>query len=393
MASDVASPPYDVVDAAEARRLAEPNPRHFLRVTRAELELAPGTASDAPEAMERAAENFDRFQKEGWLVRDEAAGLFFYRQVRGGHVQTGVAAVCHVGDYTENIILKHERTRQKPEDERTRHILATGAQTGPVFLAYRDRPEVDALAAAATAAAPLCDFVAPDGIRHTLWRALDPAALADAFAAVPRAYIADGHHRAAAAARAARERAAARGGPPAEAESDWFLAVLFPASHLQILPYNRCVRDLNGRTPESLMDEVRAIFDVENDAPPLPDGPGRACMFLAQEWSRLSWPPPGGVDPVAALDVSVLQDRLLGPVLGIDDPRQSERIAFVGGIHGTAELERRVRERQMAVAFSLHPVTIQQLMAVSDAGLTMPPKSTWFEPKLRDGLVVHTLDD
>ena len=392
LADRLATPPYDVVDTAEARRLAEGLPHSFLRVTRPELELADGTDPASPAAYARAAENFRLFLKKGWLARDPQPGLFLYRQIRGAHAQCGLVAVCSVDDYEQEVILKHEKTRQKPEDDRTAHITATNAQTGPVFLAFRDRPALTRAFAEGQAAAPLNDFTAVDGVRHTVWRVADPAAWVREFAAVETAYIADGHHRAAAARRVARERAAANPRHTGAEEYNWFLAVLFPSSTLQILPYNRCVRDLNGLAPEAFLARVREIFDVAETAAGEPGGAGCVAMRLGEKWYRLSWRPDPAADPVAALDVSVLQDRLLAPVLGIADPRSNERISFVGGIHGTEEHERRVRDGRAAVAFSLHPVSLDQLMAVSDAGRIMPPKSTWFEPKLRDGLVVHAID-
>lgn len=389
LAEKVAAPPYDVVSADEARAQAAGNPMCFFHVSRPEIDLPPGTDPAAPAAYAMAGANLRRFREQGWLAPDTAPGLYLYRLIAGTHTQAGFVVTCHTGDYDAGVIKKHEKTRQKPEDDRTRHIETLKAQTGPVFLAYRDQPELDALAAAAAAGTPRYDFTAPDGVRHTLWRAPDPAAVEGAFARVAAAYIADGHHRAAAAARYAREqRAAGRGG----GEADWFLAVLFPASQLRILPYNRLVKDLAGRTPEAFLDEVRRTFRVTEAATPAPAGRHQASMYLGGRWYGLQWDPPGGADPVARLDVSVLQNRLLAPVLGIDDPRQNERIAFVGGIRGTAELQRRVEGGEAAVAFSMFPTSMEDLMAVSDANLLMPPKSTWFEPKLRSGLLIHTLD-
>jgi uncharacterized protein (DUF1015 family) len=270
--------------------------------------------------------------------------------------------------------------------------VALGAHTGPVLLAYRDQPAVDRLVEEQTRRPPLYDLTAPDGIRHTIWKARDASALERLFAAVPTAYIADGHHRAAAAARVARERRAAAPGGTGDEEYNWFLAVLFPASRLKILPYNRCVRDLNGLTSEGFLRAVGERFEVTPAVHPVPEHPGRVHLFLENRWYRLSWPSAALEDPVASLDVSVLQDRLLAPVLGINDPRNDPRIEFVGGILGVKELEDRVRSGRSAAAFSLYPTTVEQLMAVADRGLTMPPKSTWFEPKLRDGLLIHPLE-
>ncbi|HOW97584.1 MAG TPA: DUF1015 family protein [Kiritimatiellia bacterium] len=388
-AARVASPPYDVVDTAEARRQAEGNPDCFFHVSRPEIDLPDGTGLYDEIVYRTAAANFAAFRDRGTLLPDPEPGLYLYRLTWGAHAQTGLIAVCHADDYAHNVIRKHEKTRQAPEDDRTRHLVAVEAHTGPVLLAYRDQPEVDRLVSGECRVPPLYDVTAADGIRHEIWKARDPAALERLFAAVPAAYIADGHHRAAAAARIARERRAA-GGPAAE-ESDWFLAVLFPASRLKILPYNRCVRDLNGLAPADFLRLVGETFEVTPAAHPAPEHPGRVHLFLGNQWHRLSWPSAAMEDPVASLDASVLQDRLLGPVLGIDDPRKNPRIEFVGGIHGTKELEARVRSGRAAAAFSLYPTTVEQLMAVADRGLTMPPKSTWFEPKLRDGLVIHPL--
>lgn len=390
LAEKVSSPPYDVVDTAEARRQAEGNPDCFFHVSRAEIDLPDGTNLYDDVVYRTAAANFAAFRDRGTLAPDAEPGLYLYRLAWGAHVQTGVVAVCHADDYQHNVIRKHEKTRQAPEDDRTRHLVALGAHTGPVLLAYRDQAAVDRLVDEETRSAPLYDFTAPDGIRHTFWKALQSGLLEKLFAAVPAAYIADGHHRAAAAARVARERRAA--GASTEEECNWFLAVLFPASRLKILPYNRCVRDLNGLAPDAFLRKVEEQFEVTPAAHAVPEHPGRVHLFLDNRWLRLSWPSAAMEDPVASLDVSVLQDRLLGPVLGIDDPRKNPRIEFVGGIHGTKELEARVRGGRAAAAFSLYPTTVDQLMAVADRGLTMPPKSTWFEPKLRDGLLIHPLE-
>ncbi|MBU1692383.1 MAG: DUF1015 domain-containing protein [Verrucomicrobia bacterium] len=391
-AARIASPPYDVVDTAEARRQAEGNPDCFFHVSRAEIDLPDGTDPHDDLVYRTAAANFAAFRDRGTLFADSTPGLYLYRLTWGSHTQTGVFAVCHVDDYQHNVIRKHEKTRQAPEDDRTRHLVALGAHTGPVLLAYRDQPAIDRLVEEESCQEPLYDLTAPDGIRHTVWKARDTAALERLFAAVPVVYIADGHHRAAAAARVARERRTATKAGTGEEEFNWFLAVLFPAGRLKILPYNRCVRDLNGLTAEAFLRAVGERFEVTPAAHPAPEHSGRVHLFLKDRWVRLSWPSAAMEDPVASLDVSVLQDRLLGPVLGIDDPRKNPRIEFVGGIHGTKELEARVRSGRAAAAFSLYPTTVEQLMAVSDRGLTMPPKSTWFEPKLRDGLLIHPLE-
>ena len=381
--SRVASPPYDVMDAAQARILAGDDPACFLRVTRPDLEFPDGTPPDAPECYARAAERFSGMRQSGILRRDESPSLYLYRLERLGRAQTGIVALCSCAEYDAGIIRRHEHTRPRPEADRMRHILATGAQTGPVFLAYRDRPELAARMQSAMRAPAACDFTAADGVRHTLWRIEQPQPWFEAFGQVPAAYIADGHHRASAACRIAREQPETGSG---------FLAVIFPASELTIMAYHRLVHDLAGRTAEGFLQSLRdAGFRVQPAVRPEPEASGQAGLFLDGRWWRMEWTPPAGADPVARLDASVLQDRVLGPMLGIDDPRSSERISFVGGIHGAAELERRVRSGAAALALALHPVRMDDLMAVSDAGRVMPPKSTWFEPKLRDGLVVNTL--
>ena len=389
-ASRVASPPYDVVDTAEARALAEGNPLSFLHVSRSEIDLPPDTDPYSPAVYARAAANLRALERSGTLVREEAPSLYVYRQRMGAHEQRGVVACLHTGDYERNLIRRHERTRQDKEDDRVRHTLALRANSGLVFLMYRDTPAINRLVAAVEREAALYDFTAPDGIAHTVWRAGDPSAFVGAFGSVPLLYIADGHHRAAAAARAASELRKRDASDPGIAEAEWFMAVLFPAGQLRILPYNRLVRDLNGMTPGTFLDAVRRRFAVGERASPALDRPRRVSMFLDGRWYSLAWEFPPGADPVRALDVSYLQEHLLDPVLGIRDPRTDKRIEFVGGIRGTDELERRVGEGRSAVAFSMYPVVPEQVMAVSDAGQIMPPKSTWFEPKLRSGLLVQT---
>jgi uncharacterized protein (DUF1015 family) len=309
----------------------------------------------------------------------------------GDHVQTGVVACCHVGDYDRGVIKKHEETRPLDEDDRTRHITVLGAHTGPVLLCYRDDRRIDALAAAAQAHPPLLQVHAPDGVNHTIWRVTESDAYAGAFQAVEAAYIADGHHRTAAASRVARERGATGGARGDDDEANWFLAVLFPASQLQVLPYHRVVHDLNGETEAEFLVAVRERFRVTPAVPPTPRGPRHVTLYLSGQWYDLNWAPVERKDPVSSLDVSVLQDQLLAPVLGIGDPRRSPRISFVGGIRSLTELARVVDSGEAAAALAMHPVSIEQMMNVSDAGLFMPPKSTWFEPKLKSGLFVHLI--
>ena len=391
-AAVVASVPYDVVDTAEARALAANNPDSFLHVSRPEIDLRDSMDVHDDAVYAQGAKAFREFQTRGVLLREPAEHLYVYRQVMGSHSQTGIVTCCHIDDYAQDIIRKHEKTRKDKEDDRTRHCLELNANSGPVFLTYRGVAAIDRLVAGVSATAPLYDFTAADGIRHTVWR-VDGAAApwVAAFAEVPLCYVADGHHRAAAAARAGRVRREANPQHTGQEEYNWFLAVLFPAAQLRILPYNRCVQDLNGLTPAQFLQRVEKIFACAPATGAEPAGPRQVHMYLGKRWYCLSWKDQPS-DPVGRLDVSVLQNRLLAPVLGIDDPRTATRISFVGGIRGTGELVKRVEEGRDAVAFSMYPVSVDQMMDIADAGQIMPPKSTWFEPKLRSGLLVHTLE-
>jgi len=390
-AERVAAVPYDVVDTAEARALAAGNAESFLHVSRPEIDLPEGIDLYSDEVYAQGAQALQALQDSGVLIREQQECLYVYRQIMGAHAQTGVVTCSHIDDYAANLIRKHEKTRQNKEDDRTRHVLALNANSGPVFLTYRDTAQLDQLMAEVTAGAPLYDFIAVDGVQHTLWQV---AAGVDrwiaAFGAVPLSYVADGHHRAAAAYRAGVKRRELNPAHDGSEEYNWFLTVLFPAGQLKILPYNRCVEDLNGLSAEEYLARLRSIFQVEPTRSAVPAAAREVCMYLAGQWYRLSWDDFES-DPVGVLDVSVLQDRLLAPVLGIDDPRTNERIAFIGGIRGTAELIKRVDSGRDAVAFSMHPCSIAQMMDIADADQIMPPKSTWFEPKLRSGLLVHTL--
>ncbi len=391
LAQRVAAPPYDTVNTAEARQLAQGEPWSLLHVSRPEIDMPDGADPHADEAYAHAAATFRRFLDAGVIERDSGERIYVYRQRMGDHVQHGVVACCHVRDYATGVVRVHEKTRADKEEDRTRHILALRAQVGPALLTHRDNTRVDQLTAETEKAAPMMEVSSPDGVTHTIWRVPDPAAFVTAFHDIPTAYIADGHHRCAAAVRAARELAARASTQIPDASSQWFLTVLFPSSQLRIMPYNRCVKDLNGRTPEAFLAEVARIFRVTPDPAPSPNRPRTCSMYLAGRWYGLAWDLPPGSDPMASLDVSVLQDRVLAPLLGIDDPRTSKRIDFVGGIRGTGELVRHVDGGAMAVAFSMHPVTVDQMMAIADAGGIMPPKSTWFEPKLRSGLLMHAI--
>jgi uncharacterized protein (DUF1015 family) len=388
-AADVSAVPYDVVSTEEAAQLAENRPLSFLHVSRAEIDLPPETDPHADRVYATARENYHRLIRDAPMVRETEPTLYVYRLRMGDHVQTGVAGTFSLADYDHDVILKHEKTRKDKEDDRTRHMLELQAQTGPVFLTYRTAAVVDRAVATVTAEAPLLDFAAADGVAHTIWKAT-PAAVADlvtAFGQVPCLYIADGHHRAASAARA-REAL----GPSADLSNpwDWFLGVAFPHDQVQVLAYNRVVKDFPGTTPGEVLARLRESHGVTS-GPALPARKGEVSMFLAGQWYNLELHQPADpASPIAVLDVSRLQDQVLAPVFGIGDPRTDKRIEFVGGARGTAALERAVGAGA-AAAFSMSPVSVAELMAISDAGEIMPPKSTWFEPKLRDGLVIHEL--
>ncbi len=388
-AAEVACVPYDVVNAAEAAALADGKPNSLLHVDRAEIDLPPATDPYSAAVYQKAKDNFQALQTRGVLVRETEPCLYVYQQQMGEHVQRGLVAGCHVDDYDAELIKKHEKTRKDKEDDRTRLIDTLSADTGPVFLTYRDSAAVTALVNAKTKEKPLHDFTAPDGIRHSVWRIAGGAEWVAAFGGVPVTYIADGHHRAASAARVARLRRERNPQHTGAEDYNWFLCVLFPASELKILPYNRIVADLNGLSSADFLARVKATFGLEPQASASPAGVGAVSMYYDRQWYGLRMPVDPKADPVGRLDVSILQDKLLAPLLGIDDPRTSKRIDFVGGIRGTGELVKRV-DAEGGVAFSMYPVTIEQLMDIADAGQIMPPKSTWFEPKLRSGLFVHT---
>jgi uncharacterized protein (DUF1015 family) len=390
LASRIAAVPYDVVNTEEARALASGNDLSFLHVSRAEIDLPPETNPYADIVYRTAAERFARMRPH--MVEEDAPAAYFYRLRMGAHTQTGLAACFSVDEYDADLVKKHERTRRDKEDDRTRHITELRAQTGPVFLTYRASSAVDAVAARVATMAPLYDLVAPDGISHTVWKVTGPdlAEVVRAFGALPAVYIADGHHRAASAARARRALAPAIG-RDGVVEADWFLAVAFPDNQTQILPYNRTVKDLAGLTPASFLEAVRTRFTVREGGPPTPAKKGDVAMHLAGAWYTLDAGARAGADVISRLDVSILQDHLLDPVLKIADVRTDKRIDFVGGIRGTAELEKLVATGKAAVAFSLFPVSVADLIGIADAGEIMPPKSTWFEPKLRDALLIHTI--
>ena len=379
LAARIAAVPYDVVNAAEARTLAHGNPHSFLHVSRAEIDLPPGTDPYADEVYTRAWETFEAF-RSSWLVQEATPRVYVYRLRMGDHVQTGVAAAFSVHEYLDGRILKHETTRRAKEDDRTRHITELRAQTGPVLLTYHQAASVDAVVARVTAATPLYDLVTDDGVGHTVWVAdqADSSALVGAFGDVPALYIADGHHRAASAARAYT----ALGAEPDD-EAAFFLAVAFPDTEMRILPYHRVVKDLNGQTVEAFLTVLSQRLPLVAGGPE-PARKGECSVYIRGKWYLLTL-------EGAELDASLLSDKVLGPMLGIEDLRTDSRIDFVGGIRGPAELARLVDAGDAAVAFAMYPVSLAELMAVADAGAIMPPKSTWFEPKLRDGLLSHEI--
>ena len=388
-AAAVAAVPYDVVSTDEARALAAGNPLSFLHVSRAEIDLPPDTNPYADAVYAQAVENFAALKARAPLVLEDAPSLYVYRLRMGAHVQTGIAGCFSMDDYERDVIKKHERTRRDKEDDRTRHMVELRAQTGPVFLVHQASGAVDAIVQRTTAGTPLFDFTAVDGVQHSIWRvaAQDERELIAAYGAMPALYIADGHHRAASAARARQHlRQGSKAG-----EWDTFLAVAFPGDQTQILPYNRIVKDLGAYTPESLLSALRQRLTLKTGSAP-PARKGEVAMFLAGAWHtiELSAAPPG-TDAAGQLDVSRLHDQVLAPLLGIGDVRTDKRIDFVGGARGTGQLEALVSSGRAAVAFSMYPVSVADLMLISDSGGIMPPKSTWFEPKLRDGLLSHVI--
>jgi uncharacterized protein (DUF1015 family) len=405
-APSVAAVPYDVVNTDEARELAAGNPLSFLRVSRAELELPPGTDPYSNAVYDRAAANFDKLKSSSLVVEAEPS-VYFYRLRVGDHEQTGVGGCYGLDEYDRGLIKKHERTRPDKEDDRTRHMMALGAQSGPVFLTYRAlnkdavQVEVDSIRRRVTAGEPLYDFQASDAVHHTVWqvRGADRDSLVGAFSRIPALYIADGHHRAASAARTRdtfRDRGVTRPSLGDGADYTTFVAVAFPHDEVQVLPYNRIVKDLGPLTPDAFIQAVRERFEVDA-GPAAPARRGDISMYFGGGWHTLrprsgtGAPEANDKDAIGSLDVSVLQDQLLSPVLGIADVTTDKRIDFVGGSRGTTELETLVRSGKAMLAFSMYPVSVADLMAVCDRGAIMPPKSTWFEPKLRDGLLIHLI--
>jgi uncharacterized protein (DUF1015 family) len=397
MAAAIAAPPYDVVDYDEARVYVEKRPHSFLRVEKSEIELEHNVDPLDEKIFANGAKNLRQLQEQGLMLRDEQPCFYLYQQKMGPHVQLGVVAGASVAEYQQGLIKKHEHTRADKEEERTRHVNQVGANTGPVFLTYQARPAIDAFVQTVRGRTPEVDFTAEDGIGHTLWVVSAPKevqTLQELFAQVPHLYVADGHHRSAAASRVQKMRQERNPDHTGEEPYNEFLVVIFPHDQMKIMEYNRVVLDLGGYTPQSLKQAIAEKFEVSEASRPSPKTPTTFGMYLEGKWYLLkaksgSYPIQ---DPVNSLDVAILQNNLLQPLLGIDDPRTNKRIHFIGGIRGTTELEKRA-QKCGGVAFALYPTRIEQLMAIADAGEVMPPKSTWFEPKLRSGMVVRSIND
>ncbi len=398
LAAQVAAKPYDVLNSDEARAEAGDKPLSFLHVGKPEIDLPRDIHLYDERVYQKAKENLQKLISQGVLREDPRPSFYLYAQTMNNHTQYGLVGCASVQEYLNDTIKKHEHTRKDKEDDRTRHVEVTNAHSGPIFLTYRAQRTLDSIVDRIKRLPAANDFVADDGIRHQLWVIDNQATIreiGEAFRAVPALYVADGHHRSAAAARVGRERAEKNPHHAGTEEYNFFLAVLFPHNQLRIMDYNRVVKDLNGKSAEQFMAEVKRIFTVEEQTGQVrPTRKGDYGMYLNKRWYKLTAPSSllASSDPVERLDVSILQKHLLQPTLGIDDPRTSKKIDFVGGIRGLEELERRVNSGEMAVAFALHPTSIDELLAIADAGKIMPPKSTWFEPKLRDGMVVHFLE-
>jgi len=389
LASQICELPYDVMSSDEAREMAVGNPLSFLHVSKPEIDLPPGTDVYAPEVYAKGAENFQKLISQGALKQDSQPNFYLYRQIMGKHVQVGLVAAASCEEYLANIIKKHEFTRPDKEDDRVRHIEALNSQTGPVFLTYRSTTALDEFVAQKISGTPDVDFTGKDGVRHTAWTIADADGIKfieAQFAQIPFLYIADGHHRSAAAARVFQSR---QGG----GQSGQFLTVIFPHNQMQILPYNRVLKDLNRLTPAELLKKLAEVFNIIRLGVATPTRKHEMGLFMNRRWHTLTFKPKliAGKDPIEQLDVSLLQNLVLAPLFGIDDTRTSKKINFVGGIRGSAELEKLVNSGEYACAFSMFPTSIEDLMSIADAGGIMPPKSTWFEPKLRDAMFCHMI--
>lgn len=389
LASQICELPYDVMSSDEARQIAAGNPLSFLHVSKPEIDLPSGTDLYSPEVYAKGKENFQKLIAQGALKQDDKPNFYLYRQIMGGHSQTGLVAAASCEEYLRGIVKKHELTRPDKEDDRVRHIETLNSQTGPVFLTYKAVAAMGSFVAKKTSGKPDVDFTAKDGVRHTSWKISDPKEIQfieQQFAQIPFLYIADGHHRSAAAGRVYQSRKGA-------GHSGGFLTVTFPHNQMQILPYNRVLKDFNGHAPEHILEILGAVFAIDPNGQPLPEGRHQLGFYIKGKWHTLAFRKKllQSEDPIENLDVTLLQKNVLAPVFGIDDPRTSKRISFVGGIRGTAELEKLVDSGEFACAFSMFPTSIEDLMAIADAGGIMPPKSTWFEPKLRDAMFCHMI--
>ena len=389
LAEKICELPYDVLSSDEARELAAGNPHSFFHVSKPEIDLSPGTDVHAPEVYAKGSENFRKFIRNGTLQPDTQPCFYLYRQIMGAHTQTGLVAVASCQEYQRGIIRKHEQTRVDKENDRVRHIETLNAQTSPVFLTYPAVPAVDEFITKKTSRKPDIDFMAKDGVQHMSWRIEHPQDvkfIETQFARIPNLYIADGHHRSAAAARVYQSRKGA-------GESGKFLAVIFPHSQMQVFPYNRVLKDLHGWSPEQMLEILGEVFALDPDGAATPTREHEVSLYLADKWHTLVFRRQvlKANDNRDLLDVSLLQKPVLGPIFGINDPRTDERVQFVGGIRGAAVLEQLVKSGEFACAFSMFPISLETLIAISDAGGLMPPKSTWFEPKLRDGMFCHLI--
>lgn len=388
----VATVPYDVVNTEEARALASGRPNDLLHVDRAEIDLPADTDPYSDVVYETARKQFVAMQEQGILLREEKPCIYVYEQIMGEHRQTGITLACHIDDYGDNIIRKHEKTRPVKEDDRTKLVDTLSAHTGPIFLTYKDREAINTRVAEVQKEKPLYDITDERDVQHRVWRLTACDDIIAEFDQVPLGYVADGHHRSASAWRVGSERREKNASHSGDESYNWFLGVLFPASQLKVLGYHRVIKDLNGLSKEDFLDRLKAVSTLEANGQKDPSRPGETCVYVDGQWYTMTWPANTSESPIEKLDVSVLDRFVLDPVLGIKDVRTDSRIDFVGGIRGTGELEKRVDSGDFAVAFSMFPVTVDQLMEIADADEIMPPKSTWFEPKLRSGLFVYTID-
>lgn len=399
LVEEVASRPYDVLNSEEARKEAEGNEKSLYHIIKPEIDFAPGFDEHDPAVYDKAVENFKKFQERGWLVQDSKENYYIYAQTMDGRTQYGFVVAAWVPDYMEGRIKKHELTRRDKEEDRMKHVRCNNANIEPVFFAFPDNERLEEIIREVTAGEPEYDFVAPDGFGHTLWVIDAPEVISEItaeFAKIPSLYIADGHHRSAAAALVGNEKAQNNPDHRGDEEYNYFMAVAFPASHLKIIDYNRVVRDLNGLTPEEFLARISENFEVKDMGTEIyhPDALHNFSLYLGGRWYSLTAKPGtyDDSDPIGVLDVTVSSDLILRDILGITDLRSDKRIDFVGGIRGLEELKRRVDSGEMAMALALYPVTMDQLIDIADTGNIMPPKTTWFEPKLRSGLVIHKLD-